>query len=140
MSLLVGRATPFLWKDTLTDGNRLTRLYMMGHGRRHSITGGEQPFPLGRSTEMFKHGRDFIRQLPAMFARFVELARHTTPSGSRARSGTPTTATSMTSLPWRASASNGWRRHTVAIGRRVTASVERSRFSIRRHTMPFGRR
>jgi hypothetical protein len=73
VSLLVGRATPFLWKDTFTDDDHLTRLYMMGHGRRHPITGGEQPFPLGRSTEMFKHGRDIIRQLPAMFARFVEL-------------------------------------------------------------------
>lgn len=73
VSLLVGRATPFLWKDTFIDNDRLTRLYMMGHGRRHSINGGEQPFPLGRSTEMFKHGRDIIRQLPAMFTRFVEL-------------------------------------------------------------------
>lgn len=73
VSLLVGRATPFLWNDTFVDDSHLVRLYRMGHGRRHALTGAEQPFPLGRSTEMFKHGREIIRQLPEMFARFVEL-------------------------------------------------------------------
>lgn len=73
VSFLVGQATPFLWKDRFIDEKCITRLYMTGHRRLRSITGTEQPFPLGRTTSMFKYGHDIIRQLPAMFAKFVEL-------------------------------------------------------------------
>lgn len=62
-----------MWRDTFIGPDRLTRLYMRGHGRHREINGSEQPFPLARTTEMFKHGRDIVRQLPAMFARFTEL-------------------------------------------------------------------
>ena len=73
VSFLVGRATPFLWKDKFIDDDHLTRMYMTGHGRRYSIHGGEQPFPLARCTDMFKHAHEIIPQLVPMFSRFVEL-------------------------------------------------------------------
>ena len=73
LSFILGVRTPFLWRDTLSNRNCLSRVYYGWQKVKTNRRFVPQPLPLGGIVEASQYGRAVIDALPRLFKSFLEL-------------------------------------------------------------------
>jgi len=73
LSFILGVRTRFLWMDTLSGRNWLSRVYYGCEKVKTNRPLVPQPLPLGGVVEAFQHGPAVIDALPALFKSFLQL-------------------------------------------------------------------